>query len=1027
MDFKKKRLNKALEDKTYRVKLVHGKKGWLAVGLTFITLFSASMFGQKVEASAVNNVAVANSAKSNYVQLWSDVTSSSIHKANRGLANGTAWKTAKAVKGYDGKTYILVGGNEYANANQMDLADETSKQDLSGVVLTNSQSRLYTNPLAANGPQLITNRGLGNNTAWKTDEKVVVNGQTYYRVATNEWIKSGNVTLTSESSRGTKDYTKNSPMAENADTNDNNNSGSTTTPSKPTESNKMVTVKITYFHRSTTGNDHYNLKTEVRQVKLGSKITIDAPEIDGYTVVSKENKQTYTVTFDGEEFSIPYTKNDGTDTENPANPNTDGKSKFVNVDLVDESGNIITKRWEQLYANKEVTLTAPSIDGYTPVKNEKSFFIGNDENQTITFEYKKGNSTIDSSVKTANVTVNYVDENGKKIADSKTIKRPVNEEFIITAAKTISNYQIYSDSASRIRVNAKGNVVTFVYKSSEDAKVVFPADATANLTIMYKSENGVRLAKDNVTTEKINTNVVSKAIDIPGYHLISEPEVTSFIYEGTGDSATFTYRKNDTTTNPEASKANITIKAVDENGKSIAEDTIIKDQEVSKDYTAQAPEIKGYVPSKKSEMVNVALKGSTVIFTYTKSAPVVEKANVTIKAKDTDDKSIAEDTIVKNQEVGKDYSAKAPVVEGYTADKATKTVNVSKDGSTITFIYTKDAVAPKTATVTTKFVDENDKEIAKSTTSKVKIGDSYPAKAIDVDGYSVKGDTTQNVTVEGDKTVTFHYVKQSSDSFDVNEAANKVIDAVNQYRISKGLKALKKDSILSAGANSRALDEVNAVNKNNDINAADHHLPDGSLFNEDENISKYPSFDLAENLEILGASDVDSFVAEALQGWKESPGHNENMLRASMTDTGVAVKKLNNGMYIVMQDFGGNGQSSVDWNADQYNTVAADSLGLTSDDLKKQFETSGLDTKSNYYISNYIFKTDSDVRDFLNMTGNDQEKYGNSIWNPSNTSGSFTSISVRDENGTFVGYAICLHNMNKPAQDYINQGLSTDI
>lgn len=124
MDFKKRRLNKALEDKTYRVKLVHGKKGWLAVGLTFITLFSATMLSQKtVDASAVNNVAVANSTISSSVQLYNSVTTNDMHKANRGLANGTAWKTAKAVKGVDGQTYLLVGGNEYANANQMDLAD----------------------------------------------------------------------------------------------------------------------------------------------------------------------------------------------------------------------------------------------------------------------------------------------------------------------------------------------------------------------------------------------------------------------------------------------------------------------------------------------------------------------------------------------------------------------------------------------------------------------------------------------------------------------------------------------------------------------------------------------------------------------------------------------------------------------------------------------------------------------------------------------------------------------------------------
>ncbi|TGD24591.1 hypothetical protein EGT49_02245 [Companilactobacillus suantsaicola] len=104
------------------------------------------------------------------------------------------------------------------------------------------------------------------------------------------------------------------------------------------------------------------------------------------------------------------------------------------------------------------------------------------------------------------------------------------------------------------------------------------------------------------------------------------------------------------------------------------------------------------------------------------------------------------------------------------------------------FTYTKDAVAPKTATVTTKFVDENDKEIAKSTTSEANIGDSYPAKAIDVDGYTVKGDATQNVTVDGDKTVTFTYTKDAP----VVEKANVTVNYVD----SKG-KKLKESKTLT--------------------------------------------------------------------------------------------------------------------------------------------------------------------------------------------------------------------------------------
>ncbi|MFH5812485.1 MucBP domain-containing protein, partial [Companilactobacillus sp. FL22-1] len=75
-----------------------------------------------------------------------------------------------------------------------------------------------------------------------------------------------------------------------------------------------------------------------------------------------------------------------------------------------------------------------------------------------------------------------------------------------------------------------------------------------------------------------------------------------------------------------------------------------------------------------------------------------------------------QDTVLKDQEVGKDVEVSAPVIEGYTATEATKNVNVAKDGSTVTFTYTKNATTPTDpetdkTDVTIKAVDENGKAI----------------------------------------------------------------------------------------------------------------------------------------------------------------------------------------------------------------------------------------------------------------------------------------------------------------------------
>ncbi|WP_334351532.1 MucBP domain-containing protein [Companilactobacillus sp. HBUAS56257] len=894
MDFKKKRLEKALEDKTYRVKLVHGKKGWLAVGLTFITLFSASMFGQKVEASAVNNVAVANSANSNYVQLWSDVTSSSIHKANRGLANGTAWKTAKAVKGYDGQTYILVGGNEYANANQMDLADETSKQDLSGIVLTNVESKLYTNPLAANGPQLITNRGLADNTAWKTDEKVVVNGQTYYRVATDEWIKATNVTLTSESSRGTKDYTKNSPMADTVvDTNNNSNSGSTTTPVDP-DKDKEVNIIINYRKQSTHSADSYIMKSEVKKAKLGSNITIDAPEIPGYTVVPGENGQTYEVKYDGETFNIPYTMNKGTEMSN-----------FVTYTLkfVNESGDQIQKpRTDQAAIGTTVNENADQIDGYELVGNaNQALTISKDGDNTITFVYKSKKTETN---KTANVTLTYSDENGNEIAKSKVL---------------------------------------------ED--------------------------------QKVGTYIAETPVAIDGYTLLSGHDYGTMVSPDGTSRINFVYRKNaDTTAEPNDEKADVTIKTIDSTEKVLLPNTVTPDKNIGEDFTIAAPIIDGYTPDKTNKTVVVKKGGSEITFVYTKKAPEVKKANVTIKAVDENNQSLVADEVVKNQEVGKYYSTKAPVVEGYTPDEANKSVKVSEEGSTITFIYTKDAVAPKTATITTKFVDENDKEIAKSTTSEANIGDNYPAKAIDVDGYTVKGDATKNVTVDGDKTVTFTYVKNAKaemapytiqmlsaengyvvgrgivtdgeigetitvkapelSGYDIVGATSKEITInsngettatfrykrnetkmkalisqlnselfklTNEFRVKNNVPELKSDPDLQAGAEVRVGQLIHATDVlHTDIG---HNQPDGTDFSEESHLANYvyEHGPVGENIGYGGAvdSDISKWAQHIFDSTIGDSVHAQNTLTPDYVAGGFAVgiSPENNNVYAVT-DFG---------------------------------------------------------------------------------------------------------------------------
>lgn len=101
---------------------------------------------------------------------------------NVSLGKNTAWKVDQK-KVVNGVTYLRVATNEWVkvdNGLEIKLVDS--------VITTNKQAILYNSK-----GERITNRVLGANTAWRTDRTAQINGQTMYRVATNEWIPASNV------------------------------------------------------------------------------------------------------------------------------------------------------------------------------------------------------------------------------------------------------------------------------------------------------------------------------------------------------------------------------------------------------------------------------------------------------------------------------------------------------------------------------------------------------------------------------------------------------------------------------------------------------------------------------------------------------------------------------------------------------------------------------------------------------------------------------------------------------------------
>ena len=112
----------------------------------------------------------------------------------RALIKGSEWQTNNKMI-LKGVTYYQVSTTEWLKAEDISniKASTDTNTDNSGVqkadrstVTTIDGNIIF---LYTKDGELITTRGLGGNTSWKTDQMITVKGEKMYRVATNEWLK----------------------------------------------------------------------------------------------------------------------------------------------------------------------------------------------------------------------------------------------------------------------------------------------------------------------------------------------------------------------------------------------------------------------------------------------------------------------------------------------------------------------------------------------------------------------------------------------------------------------------------------------------------------------------------------------------------------------------------------------------------------------------------------------------------------------------------------------------------------------
>ncbi|WP_053085040.1 GH25 family lysozyme [Companilactobacillus heilongjiangensis] len=154
---------------------------------------SSTTSSTTVSGTSVINV---NNASGNFVPLVSISSDGGTVQtlSSRALSNHSSWQTDQT-KTVGGVAYYRVATNEWVAANYLTGGNSNSSQssstnNLSVIKVKNSNaSFVQLKALQDDGTMKdVTNRALGNNTSWQTDQTKVVSGVTYYRVATNEWV-----------------------------------------------------------------------------------------------------------------------------------------------------------------------------------------------------------------------------------------------------------------------------------------------------------------------------------------------------------------------------------------------------------------------------------------------------------------------------------------------------------------------------------------------------------------------------------------------------------------------------------------------------------------------------------------------------------------------------------------------------------------------------------------------------------------------------------------------------------------------
>ena len=362
----------------------------------------------------------------------------------------------------------------------------------------------------------------------------------------------------------------------------------------------------------------------------------------------------------------------------------------------------------------QLTIEDYTLDESRLPENLKGVF--GEKAQTVTYIYTK------NPIPAADVTVEYVDTEGKEIHSSQTISGNVGDTFDASTDQYKLSIDGYTLDESQSPENLKGvfsetaQKVTFIYTKNP----IPAADVTIEYVDLEDNEIHASQTISGNVGDSFDASTDQYKLSIDGYTLDKSqlPENSKGTFSEKAQTVTYIYTKNP------VPAADVTIEYVDTEGSEIhASQTISGNVGESYDTSTKNYQlvIEGYTLDESQLPENskgvFGETAQTITYIYTKNP--IPAADVTVEYVDTEGKEIHPSQTISGN-VGESYDASTKkyqlTIEGYIVDESRLPQNAKgtfgKEEATVTYVYTKENVA--TAVIS----DKKEKEPTATVVSK---------------------------------------------------------------------------------------------------------------------------------------------------------------------------------------------------------------------------------------------------------------------------------------------------------------------